>query len=124
MKESVLMVKVTRGLQERRQEIITTARRLFEAESYDKITMQKVVDEVGIAKGTIFYYFETKEDLLQAVVEDIIQEDAERKKLVIEKTTGNALDKIRAVMGLESMALQYPTVLESLHNVTNAAMHT
>ena len=117
------MVK-TRGLQERRQEIVSTARRLFQAEGYDKITMQRIVDEVGIAKGTVFYYFESKEDLLKAVVESIIQEDAERKHVLIEKTTGNALDKMRAVMQLESMALKYPRILEGLHEISNAAMHS
>jgi AcrR family transcriptional regulator len=117
------MVK-TRGLQERRQEIVNTARRLFQAEGYDKITMQRIVDGVGIAKGTVFYYFESKEDLLKAVVEDIIQEDAVRKHLLIEKTSGNALDKMRAVMQLESMALKYPRILESLHEVSNTAMHS
>ncbi|HJZ24612.1 MAG TPA: helix-turn-helix domain-containing protein, partial [Candidatus Babeliales bacterium] len=85
------MVRITKSPQERKQEIIATARRLFQTESYDKITMQRVVDEVDIAKGTLFYYFQSKEDLLRAVVEDIIREDSERKQIAIEKTTGNAL---------------------------------
>ena len=118
------MTKITRGLQERRQEIVKTARRLFQAEGYDKITMQRIVEEVGIAKGTVFYYFETKEDLLNAVVEAIIEEDAARKRHLIEITQGNALDKIRAVMQLESMALKYPRILETLHEVSNAQMHS
>lgn len=117
------MVK-TRGLQERRQEIITTARRMFQEQGYDNVPMQKIVEEVGIAKGTIFYYFETKEDLLKAVVQDIIKEDAERKLATIEKTSGNALAKFKAMMGLESMAIKYPTILESLHEINNSAMHT
>lgn len=124
IKNRKTVVRITKSPQERKQEIITTARRLFQTESYDKITMQRIVDEVGIAKGTVFYYFESKEDLLKAVVEDIIREDSERKQLVIEKTPGSALDKIRAVMQLESMAAKYPGVLESLHEPSNAAMHS
>ncbi len=118
------MVRITKRPEERRQEIVIAARRLFEAEGYDKVTMQRIVEEVGIAKGTVFYYFESKEELLKAVVEYIIEEDSTRKRLLIEKTGGNALDKIRAVMQLDSMALKYPTILESLHNVENSAMHT
>lgn len=118
------MVGITRGLEERRQEIIATARRLFQTESYDKITMQRVVDELGIAKGTVFYYFESKEDLLKAVVENIIEEDFARKQLLIEKTDGNALDKIRALIALDSMTMKYPTILKSLHRPGNAGMHT
>jgi AcrR family transcriptional regulator len=118
------MVKVTRGLDERRQEIIATARRLFQTEDYDSITMQRVVDELGIAKGTIFYYFDSKEDLLKAVVENIIEEDSARKQALIAQTEGTALDKIRALMQLDSMAAQNPTILEQLHKPGNADMHT
>ena len=50
------MVRITKGLKKRRQEIITTARQLFQAEDYDTITMQRVVEELGIAKGTIYYF--------------------------------------------------------------------
>ena len=118
------MVRITKGPGERKQEIVTTARRLFQTENYDKITMQRIVDELGVAKGTVFYYFESKEELLKAVVEDIIDEDATRKRLVIEKTSGNALDKMQAVMQLESMALKYPHILERLHEPSNAVMHS
>jgi AcrR family transcriptional regulator len=118
------MARITKGPEERRQEIVTTARHLFESEGYDKVTMQRIVEEVGIAKGTVFYYFESKEELLKAVVEDIIEEDYRRKQALIAVTDGNGLDKIRAVMQLNSMALKYPKILESLHEISNAAMHT
>ncbi len=118
------MVRITKGLKKRRQEIITTARQLFQAEDYDTITMQRVVEELGIAKGTIFYYFDSKENLLKAVVENITEEDSTRKQLLIEKTKGNALDKIRAVMQMDSIALQNPALLKHLHRPSNAGMHT
>ena len=117
------MVKIVRGLEERRQAIITDARRLFQTEDYDTI-YQKVVNELGIAKGTIFYYFDSEEDLLRAVVENIIEEDLARKQAFIEKTEGNALDKIRALLELDSMAIKNPTTLEHLHKPSNASMHT
>ncbi len=45
-----MMVRITKGSEERRQEIVTTARHFFETKGYDKITMQWIVNEVGIAK--------------------------------------------------------------------------
>jgi len=117
------MVKIIRGLEERRQEIVATARRLFQTEDYDKITMQHVVDELGIAKGTIYYYFSCKEDLLKAVVENMVEEDIALKQALIEKTQGNALDKIRALFELDSMAVKNPTILAHLHRPGNAGMH-
>lgn len=118
------MVKITRGLKERRAEIITTARRLFQTEDYNKITMQNIVDALGIAKGTIFYYFDNKEALLKAVVENITEEDRVRKKALIATTKGNALDKMRALMQLNSMAMKNQAILEQLHKPGNAQMHT
>jgi len=119
-----IMVRITKGPEERRQEIVTTARRLFESEGYEKVTMQRIVEEVGIAKGTVFYYFESKEELLKAVVEDIIEQDYTRKQALVAATGGNGLDKIRTIMQLDSMALKYPKILESLHEISNASMHT
>ena len=118
------MVKISRGLEERRKEIVAMARHLFLTKDYDQITMQQMVDELGIAKGTIYYYFNCKEDLLRAVVENIIEEDIARKQMLIEKTPGNALDKIRALIELDSMAVKNPTILEHLHKPSNAGMHT
>ena len=117
------MAKVLKGLEERRQEIVAAARRLFQAEDYDKITMQDVVDELGIAKGTIYYYFNCKEDLLKAVVENIVEEDIERKQMLIKTTHGNALEKIRALIESDSMAVKNPALLEHLHKPSNAGMH-
>jgi AcrR family transcriptional regulator len=118
------MVKITRGLKKRREEIIATARHLFQTNDYDKITMQNIVDELEIAKGTIFYYFDSKEVLLKAVVENIIEEDKVRKEALITTTKGNALDKIRALIQLDSMAAKNPTILKHLHRPSNAQMHT
>jgi AcrR family transcriptional regulator len=86
--------------------------------------MQNIVDELSIAKGTLFYYFDSKETLLKAVVENIIKEDRVRKKALIATTKGNALDKIRALMQLNSMAVKNPTILKHLHRPSSAQMHT
>ena len=49
---------------EKRAEIIKTARDLFLTKDYDKTTMQDFMDSLGIAKGTIYPYFKSKEDIL------------------------------------------------------------
>lgn len=118
------MAKISRGLEERRNEIVALARHLFLTKDYEQITMQHMVDALGIAKGTIYYYFTCKEDLLRAVVENIIEEDIARKQALIEKTPGNALDKIRALIELDSMAVKHPAILEHLHKPSNVGLHT
>jgi AcrR family transcriptional regulator len=49
--------------------IIDAAERLFVERGYVETTMQDVVREAGTSIGNLYFYFENKDDLLQAVVE-------------------------------------------------------
>lgn len=53
----------------RTPELIGVAARLFRDRGYDATTMQNIADELGIRKGSIYHYVETKEDLLWMIVE-------------------------------------------------------
>ncbi|ADN01184.1 TetR/AcrR family transcriptional regulator [Spirochaeta thermophila] len=52
-----------------RARIIETASRLFWEHGYDRVPVERIIREVGIAKGTFYHHFRSKEDLLDAVVE-------------------------------------------------------
>ncbi len=54
---------------ERKTEILQTARRLFYTEGYESVTVRQIIEAVGIAKGTFYHYFTSKEELLNALVE-------------------------------------------------------
>lgn len=55
---------------ERRRAILAIAGRLFEETSFQAITMAQVADRAGLAKGTLYLYFQTKEALFLALLED------------------------------------------------------
>jgi AcrR family transcriptional regulator len=118
------MVRVVKKAEVRRQEIVAAARQLFQTKDYEKTTMQDVMDRLEIAKGTIYHYFKSKEELLEAVVENIVDEDIKRKQVLIRDLQGNALEKIRALVAMDSMAADNPAVLEHLHQPGNVGMHT
>ena len=52
-----------------RERILETAQRLFTLESYAGVDMRRIAKETGIATGTLYNYFSSKQDLLLAVVE-------------------------------------------------------
>lgn len=56
-----------------RGEIIEAAWRLFSSIGYDATPLESILSMVGISKGTFYYYFAGKEDLLDAVVETVIE---------------------------------------------------
>lgn len=58
----------------RRGEILRTAARLFSSKSYHDVTMDEVAHEVGVAKGTIYLYFDSKERLYLEILENAFDE--------------------------------------------------
>lgn len=117
------MKRIVKKPIERRAEIVKTARDLFLIKDYGKTTMQDFMNHLGIAKGTIYHYFKSKEELLEAVVEDIVNEHLEKMGTLVQETNGNALQKIQAVIEAGSKVAA-PSVLEKLHERGNEAMHT
>lgn len=51
------------------REIIEAARRVFTREGFKKASMDKIADEAGLAKGTVYLYFPTKDQLVAATLE-------------------------------------------------------
>jgi AcrR family transcriptional regulator len=61
---------------ERRQRelaILEAATRALYSRGIDGLTMDEVAREAGLAKGTLFLYYKKKEDLVQAVFEDMVK---------------------------------------------------
>lgn len=54
---------------DRTEIIIDTAADIFRRKGYDATSLQEIADEVGILKGSIYHYIDTKEDLLFAIIE-------------------------------------------------------
>jgi TetR/AcrR family transcriptional regulator, cholesterol catabolism regulator len=54
---------------DRTEIIIDAAAEIFRRKGYDATSLQEIADEVGILKGSIYHYIDTKEDLLFAIIE-------------------------------------------------------
>ncbi len=54
---------------DRRSELISTAFQLIAEKGFEGLRVRDVAQQVGINGATLHYYFPTKEDLIQAVVE-------------------------------------------------------
>lgn len=59
--------------EERRGEIVAATCQLFLSKGYDSTTMREVMRHLGIAKGTIYHYCASKEELLEAVIESLVE---------------------------------------------------
>jgi AcrR family transcriptional regulator len=58
---------------ERRQQILSCARRLFSERSYDTVSTTEIAREAGITRGLLHHYFGTKRDLYLEVVRSLAE---------------------------------------------------
>jgi AcrR family transcriptional regulator len=63
-----------RAPETRREEILRAASRLFGEQGYERTTTKQIAREAGIAEGTIYKYFASKQDLLFAFLESSVIE--------------------------------------------------
>ena len=62
----------------RNREILAAARKLLEQRGPEAMTMEEIAADAGVAKGTLYLYFQSKDDLIQALLarvgENIVQD--------------------------------------------------
>ena len=65
-------MKTIKDGEERKKEILMIARKLFVEKGYDQTSINDILKIIEIAKGTFYYYFTSKEELLEEIIMQII----------------------------------------------------
>ncbi|WTP83707.1 TetR family transcriptional regulator [Streptomyces sp. NBC_00178] len=87
--------------------ILETALRLFEERGYDRTTMRAIAQEAGVSVGNAYYYFSSKEHLVQGFYDRIAAEHAAAVRPVLDGDADLAV-RIRGVLlGWLDVAQQY-----------------
>jgi len=71
---------------EKAEIILDAAEQIFKRYGYSKTTMDDIAREAMIGKGTIYYYFNTKEDIFLAIMSKVIAEISKTLKERIDKS--------------------------------------
>jgi AcrR family transcriptional regulator len=87
------MNRITKDPEERKQEIIDTAQALFLEKGYEQTSVSDIVKAIGVAQGTFYYYFESKDDVLEAITIEMVEELRERVLVIAEDKTLDPIEK-------------------------------
>ncbi len=119
------MVRIVKKPEERRSEIVAAACKLFLTKGYDSTTMRDVMRHLGIAKGTIYHYFASKEELLEAVIDSLVEDQMTRLEEVLKNAEGTALKRLEKLImsGSNRDTKGHQDLLDHLHQASNANMH-
>ena len=87
-----------------KRKIFETSMKLFAEKGYDATSIEEITANVGVAKGTLYYHFSSKEEIFGFLIEEgvkLLKNSIEIKTDKLE----NALDKIRAIVLIEIKVL-------------------
>lgn len=110
----------------RRAEIVTAAAAAFTERGLANTAVSDIVRAAGIAQGTFYLYFESKDGVVLAVAERIADAMIERIEEAVAAPGGTAVEKLlalRDVFGDADLLAHSSELVESLHLPGNRTIH-
>ena len=100
----------------RRNEIVQAAEKIFTSLGFTKTTMKHIAEEAGFAKGTVYNYFENKEDLYLAIGSKSVQILNEFYRKATSKSKSK-LDQLKSIgFAYYNFVKDFPGYADILHN--------
>ncbi len=117
-------MRVVKNAEERKNEILDVAEKLFGVKGYDSTSTNDILNEIGIARGTLYYHFKSKEEILNALIERITERLVKKAQSIVCQKDIPVLQRFTMMM----LALNVndecgSEILEQIHRPQNALMH-
>lgn len=117
-------MRIVKEHDDRRNEILDTAEKLFYVKGYGRCTVNDILTAIGIAKGTFYHYFTSKEEVLDSIV-------ARYTEMIINRVNGilavSDISLEEKLMGMfMAMKITNPIdseMLDDMHKVENVLLH-
>lgn len=87
-----------------KRKIFETSMKLFAEKGYDATSIEEITATVGVAKGTLYYHFSSKEEIFKFLVEEGVKLLKNSIAIKTDKLT-NSIDKIKAIILIELKVL-------------------
>lgn len=99
-----------------KRKIFETSMRLFAEKGYDATSIEDITATVGVAKGTLYYHFSSKEEIFNFLVEEgikLLQNSIDIKTSKL----SSYIDKIKAIILIEiKIVVKYEDLIKILLN--------
>jgi AcrR family transcriptional regulator len=96
MKKETKMERISKDYEVRKAEIMNTGMAMFMKHGYEKTSVNSIIEAVGISKGTFYYYFKSKEELLDAIVEKNVRQIISAIESIVTAKDKSAIEKFNA----------------------------
>lgn len=110
----------------RRGELVAAARRMFAERGVTATSVADIVRAAGVAQGTFYLYFETKDDVVLAVVEDVAEQMLESISASLGHSGLSPVERLSSFNRVLSSLSQDSTltdVADFIHRPENQPLH-
>ena len=117
-------IRITKNPEERKKELIDIAEQLFIKKGYEQTAVSDIVKKAKVAQGTFYYYFKTKEEILDLITDRYININVEGYKKIANEKGTDALEKIINIFKFSaSFRSNRKSLIQYLHEDKNAHLH-
>jgi len=92
------MKRVVKNPEVRKKELIEISAKLFMKKGYEETSISDIVKKAKVAHGTFYYYFKSKEKILDAIVEKVQTEILELAEKLTDNKDLNAIEKFLKII--------------------------
>ena len=89
--------RITKAQDERRRELLDAARELFVEKGYEETSVSDIVGRVDVAQGTFYLYFRSKQEILIAILRELLEHLAAIMRHIADDEELPAVDKLRTM---------------------------
>jgi len=105
-------MRISKDPEERKQEIIEAAMVLFEEKGIQKTSMSDIAKKLDVAKGLIYYYFRSKDELIAFVIESFSTVVDEEIRKIMKNDALDFYGKLGAILNLFFSSIrEHPTLM-------------
>ena len=108
--------------EKRKRELLQIAYRMFLSQGYESTSVDQIIEAAGIAKGTFYYYFQSKEQMLEAVIGMMIEAEVEAARQVLASQLP-VPQKIAGIISTARPAQEERPIEDALNRPENLLMH-
>lgn len=118
-------MRVVKEAEERKNEILDVAERLFGTKGFDSTSTTDILNEIGIARGTLYYHFKSKEEILDAMIDRMTNRLIEKAEAIVARKEISVLQRLTMMMLALNVSDSnfHQELLEQVHKPQNALMH-
>lgn len=117
-------MRIVKEAEERRKDILDAANELFFQKGFDGTSTNDIIEKVGIARGTLYYHFKSKEGIMDALIERYnVRILGSAQEIAADKSTPVNNRIMRVVMALNISGGSGKEIMEHIHKPQNALMH-